>query len=188
MASSALVPSYTLDDLEQFPDDGNRYELLDGFLLVTPAPMPSHEWVQSELLRQLTLYCASIALPARLLSHGALEVAPATHAEPDILIIPRTRTAPKLWLAVREWWLVVEISGRGSRIYDRDFKGPAYLQAGVRTYWRVDLRDRCLYVSSPAAPDEVRHDTTVHWTPPDSAAQPFRLDIPALFDGIEGDD
>ena len=31
------VPRYTVDDLDTFPEDGNRYELLDGVLLVTPA-------------------------------------------------------------------------------------------------------------------------------------------------------
>ena len=36
MAMAITVPLYTVDDLEHFPDDGNRYELLDGVLLVTP--------------------------------------------------------------------------------------------------------------------------------------------------------
>src|ERR1043166_5242305 len=39
MAMSVAVPRYTLEDLESFPDDGNRYELVDGILLVTPAPI-----------------------------------------------------------------------------------------------------------------------------------------------------
>ena len=38
MAMAITVPHYTVDDLDDFPDDGNRYELLDGVLLVTPAP------------------------------------------------------------------------------------------------------------------------------------------------------
>ena len=37
MGMAVSVPRYTVDDLEHFPDDGNRYELLDGLLLVTPA-------------------------------------------------------------------------------------------------------------------------------------------------------
>jgi len=38
MSMALRVPRYTVDDLEHFPEDGNRCELLDGVLLVTPAP------------------------------------------------------------------------------------------------------------------------------------------------------
>ena len=38
MAMPLRVPTFTVEDLESFPNDGNRYELLDGFLIVTPAP------------------------------------------------------------------------------------------------------------------------------------------------------
>jgi hypothetical protein len=41
MAMAVQVPLYTVDELQNFPDDGNRYELLDGVLLVTPAPARS---------------------------------------------------------------------------------------------------------------------------------------------------
>lgn len=135
MAMPSLVPRYTLRDLDRFPNDGNRYELLDGFLLVTPAPQSPHQILRSMLVRELTFYF-----------------------------------------------------GRRPSVYVRDFKGPAYLRAGVRAYWRVDLPDRCVYVSTSAEPFEVRHETQVSWSPPDSTAEPLVVDIPALFEGIEGDD
>ncbi len=187
MAMPSLVPRYTIGDLDRFPDDGNRYELLDGFLLVTPAPQSPHQIVQSLLAHELTFYFGRQP-PVYVLTPGVVEVAPGTHLEPDVLVVPKTGVVPKSWLAIRDWWLAIEVSGRGSRIYDRDFKGPAYLRAGVPTYWRVDLRDRCVYTSTPSEPAEVRHDAHVTWAPPGSTAEPFTLDIPALFDGIEGDD
>ena len=45
MAMAISVPLYTVDDLENFPDDGNRYELLDGILLVTPQAAAVHQVV-----------------------------------------------------------------------------------------------------------------------------------------------
>lgn len=187
MAMPSLVPKYTLSDLDRFPNDGNRYELLDGFLLVTPAPKSPHQILQSMLVRELTFYFGRRP-SVYVLTPGAVEVAPGTHLEPDVLVIPKTGKPPESWLAVRDWWLAIEISGRGSRVYDRDFKGPAYVRAGVSTYWRVDLRDRCVYVSTRAQPGEVRHEAQLHWSPPDLTTEPFELDIPALFEGIEGDE
>ena len=43
MAVAISVPRFTIDDLDQFPDDGNRYELLDGMLLVTSGPAGWHQ-------------------------------------------------------------------------------------------------------------------------------------------------
>ena len=49
MAMAISVPLYTVDDLERFPDDGNRYELLDGVLLVTPQAAAVHQVVASRI-------------------------------------------------------------------------------------------------------------------------------------------
>jgi hypothetical protein len=49
MAMAISVPLYTVDDLEHFPDDGNRYELLDGVLLVTPQAAAPHQIVASRI-------------------------------------------------------------------------------------------------------------------------------------------
>ena len=49
MAMAISVPRYTLADLERFPDDGSRYELLDGVLSVTPAPSNAHHVIVSRL-------------------------------------------------------------------------------------------------------------------------------------------
>lgn len=49
MAMPISVPSYTVDDLDRFPPDGNRYELLEGMLLVTPAPGLPHQVVTQRL-------------------------------------------------------------------------------------------------------------------------------------------
>ncbi len=53
MTTPVVVPRYTLRDLDTFPVDGSRYELLDGVLLVTPAPAPLHQLVVSRIVSAL---------------------------------------------------------------------------------------------------------------------------------------
>lgn len=55
MAMAISVPLYTVDDLEHFPDDGNRYELLDGVLLVTPQASAAHQIVAHRISVELAI-------------------------------------------------------------------------------------------------------------------------------------
>ena len=53
MAMAITVPHYTVNDLANFPDDGNRYELLDGVLLVTPGPNTGHQVMAARIQARL---------------------------------------------------------------------------------------------------------------------------------------
>ena len=183
MAMPVTVPRYTIQDLESFPNDGNRYELLDGILLVTPAPAPLHQRVVSRLFGYLEGYFRSDRI-AEVFSPGSVEVQPRLHLEPDILVVPanvlpRTGDLPTRWTDITAWWLAAEVSGE-SRMYDRDFKGPAYLAVGVGEYWRVDLNDRCLYVSRPGQEPEQRYAEEVTWLPP-QRTESLVIPVPDLF-------
>lgn len=182
MAMPALLPRYTIEDLANFPDDGYRYELVEGHLLVTPKPLPPHEMVTWRLARLFTAW--TLDHPGiMVLLGGTLDIAPGTHLEPDLLLMPEFTQVPAKWLGVSGHLLAIEVSGRGSRIYDRDYKRPAYLAAGVREFWRVDLRDRCLYVATADAPAERVVTAEVTWSPPDGG-RGVTVQIDALFEGI----
>ena len=182
MAMPVTVPRYTLQDLESFPDDGNRYELLDGVLLVTPAPAMVHQLVLSRLLGVLMPYLGPGQI-AEVFTPGCVELEPNLHLEPDLLVVPAAEVSGGIgletrWTSVRHWWLAVEISG-ASTIYDRDHKTPAYLQLGVREVWRVDLRERTVYISTPENREEV-HVDLVTWLPPGTEV-PLVISVPELF-------
>jgi Uma2 family endonuclease len=173
------VPRYRVDDLASFPDDGNRYELVDGILLVTPGPARAHQLVVARLVSALTEYLAPRSRQM-VLCPGVVRVPPQDEMQPDVLVEPPDRRGDLPWTAVSGWWPAVEVSGRGSRVYDRDTKGPAYLALGVREYWRADLDDRVVYVSTPGGPAEVRHADRLVWQPPELAA-PLLLEVAEVF-------
>jgi hypothetical protein len=58
MAMPITIPRYTVDEIESWPDDGNRYELLDGVLQVSPQPAPPHQIVATRLMVALAGFVA----------------------------------------------------------------------------------------------------------------------------------
>jgi Uma2 family endonuclease len=181
MGMAISIPRYTVEDLARFPDDGNRYELLDGMLLVTPEPNASHQIVASRLQSRLA---AAVQWPgiAHVVGPGAVVRAPRTQLEPDILVYP-ARFAPTVdWPKVTEHWLAVEVLSRPSRIYDREFKRDAYIALGVREVWLVDRRARNLEVCSGPGPGRFEHGT-LRWRVP-AQDMIVSIELDAVFAGI----
>ena len=96
MAMPLRVPTFTVDDLESFPHDGNRYELLDGFLIVTPAPGFPHQLIATRLAGELMSYLKPSG-KAVVVGPGAVELRPKTHLEPDVLVLPAPTRGQKEW-------------------------------------------------------------------------------------------
>lgn len=125
---------FTEDDLADRPDDGHRYELVDGTLLVTPSPNPSHQTCVTALWALLhasrtTGYRVFVApLDVRLSSTTVLQ--------PDVLVVrtshlttTRVEGAPAL---------AVEVLSPNTRAIDLGAKRLAYEESGVPVYWLVD--------------------------------------------------
>lgn len=124
----------TRDDLDRMPNDGHRYELIDGVLLVTPAPAFGHQIVVVNLLVQLKL-----ALPPELCVLPApfdVVLASDTIVQPDILLAHRDaftkRDLPGPPL------LAVEVLSPSTRRIDVMLKFSRYEAAGCQAYWVVD--------------------------------------------------
>ena len=175
------VPRYTIDDLNRFPRDGNRYELLDGMLLVTPAPLPVHQIVLARLQYEIHRYLEPRSL-ARVVSPGAVEIAPRTHLEPDLLVFPSSYPVRSRWRDLRGWWLACEVFSDGSVIYDRDFKRDAYLALGVREVWLVNWWDAVVQVSRGEVRDERQREELV-WHP-EGMDEPLKIDLTRIFRGL----
>ena len=174
------VRVYTIADLDLLPDDGNRYEVLAGTLLVTPCPGSAHQGVAATLSAMFGPLLLERRL--RLFSPGVVTLPPLTQLEPDLLIVP-PRFAPGIpWAEITEHWLAVEILSRSSRVYDREFKRDAYLALGVREVWLVDVRDRSVEVCVGPGEGRVVRDA-VTWSMPDGDVS-VRVQLVELFEGL----
>jgi Uma2 family endonuclease len=163
---------FTADDLDSLPDDGNRYELVDGELLVTPSPDVRHQAVQLELAHALRL-----ARPQGLRVLTApmdVRFGPKRQVQPDVLVVRdegldavRVESVPLL---------VVEVLSRGTRSRDQVTKRRVYEQAGVPSYWLVDPKQPSLTVlelQGGAYVQVARVEAERPWT----ARQPYAVTV-----------
>ena len=184
MAMPVSLRRFSLDELEALPDDGNRYELLDGVLFVTPAPLPAHEVLIQRLMLLLGNHLRSwpeIWIAPR----SEVVLAPHNKLEPDLQIY-RAASIPRAWNQVRERWLAVEVASHSTRVYDRQYKRDGYLQLGVQEVWLLDRFDRVVRVATRDDPEERTFEGEFLWTPP-APATPLRVDLVELFQDLPED-
>jgi Uma2 family endonuclease len=125
---------FTVSDLEEMPDDGRRYELIDGALLVSPAPGWAHQQATGALFVALYQVCPT---SMRVLV-APFAVRPDKHNEvqPDVLVARYTDlTEQGLPRAPR---LAVEVISPTSRLHDASLKKAVYARLGTPSYWLVD--------------------------------------------------
>ena len=123
----------TVEDLEAMPDDGRRYELIGGAIVMTPAPEVGHQRVSRRLQSRI-----EAAWPDMEEFNAPVDVdlPGGQRVQPDLVVVERGRTGKRLELPVA---LVVEIVSPGSAVNDRITKLGVYAAAGVEHYWVLDL-------------------------------------------------
>ncbi len=131
-------PRVSYADLERMPDDGRRYEIVDGELFdVTPAPSPLHQRVAKRLERQLEAYFEAAGRGE--VFHSPIDVILTPHDvfEPDIVLVtdPSSVSARAIEGVPA---LVVEVLSPSTAAYDRRTKGSRYAALGIPHYWIVD--------------------------------------------------
>jgi Uma2 family endonuclease len=144
----ALPRALTVADLYAMPESerGERHELIDGDLLVNPAPNPIHQIVSGNLMLQLELHVRAGKL-GRVIAAPGLHVDERTYVVPDIVFIAGSHIAnigPANVEAAPD--LICEILSPGTRRYDQMVKRSLYARIGVREYWLVDPGTRSVTV------------------------------------------
>jgi len=171
---------FTVAELDRMPDDGRRYELLDGVLIVSPRPTTIHQFVAMRLLRVLADACPGDLC---VIPEPAVELGPQTEFDPDLVVVRMDQiggakfTEPPL--------LVVEIRSPSTALVDLNRKKAAYEKFGVSSYWIVN--------PDPPQPEltvfelrDSRYALAAKTSGPFAAGQPFTvsLDPARLTDGL----
>lgn len=137
MATTARL--LTIDDLHAMPDDGRRYELIDGVIVVSPAPSLAHQTVSKRLLQLVLPFETVHNLGWVFYAPVEVRLSPSAVVQPDLLFVSRARAS-----VLRSTHvdgppdLVVEILSTSTRHRDLGEKLAVYEAAGVLEYWLAD--------------------------------------------------
>ncbi len=128
------------------PDDGNRYEVLEGDLVVSPAPNARHQDVIAELSVSLRVHAKAQGLGKVLWAPIDVILAPDTIVQPDILFVDRDRLDMIRENIYGPPDLCIEVLSPSTGGNDRNRKKDIYARYGVREYWIVDPYEETITV------------------------------------------
>jgi Uma2 family endonuclease len=158
---------------------GERWELVDGDVLVTPSPHWTHQRIVVRLTIPLDAYVRAYALGEVLTSPLDVELEPGLVLQPDVLVVPTGELRRESDM-VRHLLLAVEVVSASSARHDRVTKRPRYQRNRVPEYWIVDDRSQTI---ERWTPDDERPELiaeTLVWHP-EGARDPFVLDLVNFF-------
>jgi Uma2 family endonuclease len=165
---------------------GERWELVDGEVLVTPSPHWMHQRILVRLTVLLDPYVRTQGLGELFVSPLDVKLEPGLVLQPDLLVVPAGELRRKSDI-VRRLLLAVETVSPSSARHDRVTKRPVYQRNRVPEYWIVDEMSRTVERWTPVdeRPELVAERLAWH---PAGAAQPFVLDLVAFFAEIAAED
>ena len=182
MAMPQSHVEWTLERVHALPDDGNRYEFLDGELLVSPSPTVGHQRVLARLFRILQSHVEMIGGYEVFFAPFAVTFSARRELQPDLLVLPLLPDGRGVtqFADVGRLTLAVEALSPSTERTDRVKKRPVYQEEGVPECWMVDLEARTIERWRPGdtQPDVCR--STMDWLP-DPARPPLAIDVEALF-------
>jgi Uma2 family endonuclease len=187
MRMAANVKAWTVEDLAAMPDDGQRYEVIDGELLVTPSPSLRHQRAITRLFLLLASYVDSHRVGELVMAPADVTFSRRRGVQPDLFVAPLVNgKRPKQLIEIRELVLAVEALSPSSARADRVVKRAMYRDQGVTEYWVVDLDARTFEVSTPTAKGVEIAADSLEWWPPNASA-PLIIDVKRYFGEVLDD-
>jgi Uma2 family endonuclease len=165
-------------DYARLPDDANRYEVIDGELLVTPSPSPDHQVWMGRLMMALHHYVERHGL-GLVIQDVDLLFRTGQFLRPDLLVVPPS-SRPGITKRGIEMVpsLVVEILSPTSGAIDLVKKPARYGDFGIPEYWVLDAEECCAWVwrfaEGDTRPERMKGTLTWH---PAGAPEPLVIDL-----------
>ena len=158
---------------------GERWELVDGEVLVTPSPHWMHQRIVTRLLVLLVRYVNDQSIGDAFVSPLDVKLEPGLVLQPDLLVVP-TGELRQPSDVIRRLLLAVEVVSPSSARHDRVRKRPHYQRNRVPEYWIVDDTSATIERWTPDndRPELVSERLVWH---PAGGAQPFELDLVVFF-------
>ena len=129
----------TYEDFCRLPDDGKRYEIIDGELFVTPSPRSLHQIVISNLHLELGQFVKDRRLGRVLVAPLDVVLSRFDVVEPDLLFISKSRASTVTETNIQGAPdLVVEVLSETTAQIDCTTKLKLYARYGVKEYWIID--------------------------------------------------
>jgi len=132
-------PILTYPELRLMPDDGKRYELIDGEVIVSPSPSEKHQRASGRLYVSWAVHVEKNKLGRVYYAPFDVVFSEKTALQPDLLFVSKTRVGiigPEYIIGAPD--LVVEILSPSRPAYDRVTKLEQYALYGVAEYWIID--------------------------------------------------
>ena len=183
----SLDASWSYARWSQLPDDGNRYEVIDGVLYMTTAPSFFHQWIIRQLVRALLNQIDDLGIGLTAWSPIGLLMPGCDPVQPDIVVV---RSEERGMIYDRRIngvpALIVEVLSPSNAEKDTEIKRAAYARAGLPEYWIVRPGERdVLVLSTPDHASGLYLQSTL--VGPDqelrSPTLPFRAPIAGFFAG-----
>jgi Uma2 family endonuclease len=172
---------------ELLPEDGNRYEVIDGVLYMTTAPSSYHQYITKQIARVLLSQIDDAGVGETLWAPIGVIMPGCEPVQPDLVVVRaadrnifqdrRIRGVPAL---------IIEILSPSNSDQDLDVKRKAYAAAGLAEYWIVRPEERDLLLCSQPTQSLAAYLQTDH-IPPDgelvSPTLPIKARIASFFTG-----
>ena len=189
MVMPDTIRLWTREEVLALPDDGNRYELVDGALLVSPSPRAIHQFAVMRMYDRVAPYVRDYQIGVVMVAPADLDLGSGQLVQPDLHVAPRRPDGrqPREWPEFGIPCLVVEVTSPATARYDRITKRRRFLRSGVAEYWIVDADARVIERWTPGDARPEVLDVRVSWQPAGAHA-PLTIDLAAYFREVWGED